>query len=48
MAGLELTFADEECSQALSDDRLVAGMARFEGALAIAAAKAGIVPAGEA
>src|SRR4051794_24039640 len=48
MAGLELTFADEDCSEALSDERLVAGMARFEGALALAAARAGILPASEA
>jgi 3-carboxy-cis,cis-muconate cycloisomerase len=48
MAGLDLTFADEECAQALSDERLLAAMARFEGALATATAKAGLVPQEEA
>jgi 3-carboxy-cis,cis-muconate cycloisomerase len=48
MAGLELTFADEACALALSDEQLLAGMARFEGALALACAKAGLVPAAEA
>ncbi len=44
MAGLELIFADEQCAQALSDERLLAAMARFEGALAIASARAGLLP----
>jgi 3-carboxy-cis,cis-muconate cycloisomerase len=48
MAGLELTFADEACALALSDEQLLAGMARFEGALARACAKTGLVPAAEA
>lgn len=48
MAGLELTFADEACALALSDEQLLAAMARFEGALARACAKAGLVPSAEA
>jgi 3-carboxy-cis,cis-muconate cycloisomerase len=48
VAGLELTFADEACALALSDEQLLAGMARFEGALARACAKIGLVPAAEA
>ena len=45
---LELLFADEPAAQALADDKLLAAMARFEGALARAAAQAGVVPAPEA
>ena len=44
MAGLELIFADEPCAQALSDERLLAAMARFEGALALASASAKLLP----
>ncbi|MGH8670380.1 MAG: lyase family protein, partial [Burkholderiales bacterium] len=45
---LELIFSDERCAQALSDDRYLAALARFEGALALAAAKAGLIPAAHA
>jgi 3-carboxy-cis,cis-muconate cycloisomerase len=48
VAGLELTFADEACVLALSDEQLLGGMARFEGALARACAKTGLVPVAEA
>jgi 3-carboxy-cis,cis-muconate cycloisomerase len=48
MAGLDLTFADEACALALSDEQLLAAMARFEGALARACARTGLVPAAEA
>jgi 3-carboxy-cis,cis-muconate cycloisomerase len=44
MAGLELIFADEACARALSDERLLTAMARFEGALAMASAGANLVP----
>jgi 3-carboxy-cis,cis-muconate cycloisomerase len=44
MAGLELIFADEQCARALSDEQLLAAMARFEGALAIASASANLLP----
>ena len=37
-------FADERCAAALSDERYLAAMARFEGALAAAGARAGLVP----
>lgn len=40
MPGLELIFADERCAEALSEEQLLAAMARFEGALALAAARA--------
>ena len=33
MAGLELTFADEACVEALADEKLLAAMAHFEAAL---------------
>jgi 3-carboxy-cis,cis-muconate cycloisomerase len=45
---LELTFSDERCAAALSDERYLAAMARFEGALASAGARAGLVPAAHA
>jgi 3-carboxy-cis,cis-muconate cycloisomerase len=45
LLSLELTFADERCAEALSDQSFLAAMARFEGALALAAAGAGLVPA---
>jgi 3-carboxy-cis,cis-muconate cycloisomerase len=44
MAGLELIFADEPCARALSDEQLLAAMARFEGALAMASAGANLLP----
>jgi 3-carboxy-cis,cis-muconate cycloisomerase len=44
MAGLELTFSDEACAEALSDEKLLAAMSRFEAALALAGASAGLVP----
>jgi len=48
MAGLELTFADEACAEALADHKLLAAMARFEAALAAASAKAGLVTKADA
>src|SRR5688572_24654428 len=48
MAGLELTYSDETTAAALSDEALLAAMARFESALAKASASAGIVPAADA
>jgi 3-carboxy-cis,cis-muconate cycloisomerase len=45
LLSLELIFADERCAKALSDENLLAGMARFEAALARANARAGVVPA---
>jgi 3-carboxy-cis,cis-muconate cycloisomerase len=48
VAGLELLFADEACAEALSDQALLAAMARFEGALARALAQAGLMPPAEA
>jgi 3-carboxy-cis,cis-muconate cycloisomerase len=48
LLSLELIFSDERCAQALSDQQFLAAMARFEGALAIAAARAGLVPAAHA
>ena len=44
MSELQHAFWDEACAQALSDGKLLAAMARFEGALALASARAGIVP----
>ena len=44
MAGLELIFSDEPCAKALSDECLLAAMARFEGALALASASANLLP----
>src|SRR6185295_13251018 len=48
MQGLELIFADTACAQSLSDERLLAAMARFEAALALAAAQSGLIPTAEA
>ena len=48
LLSLELIFSDERCAQALSDDQFLAAMARFEGALAVASARAGLVPAAHA
>src|SRR6185369_3319258 len=45
---LELTFSDQQCAQALSDERYLAAMARFEGALAAASARSGLFPASHA
>lgn len=45
MTGLELTYSDEACAASLSDEALLAAMARFEGALARAAASCGLIPA---
>lgn len=39
---LELIFSDERCAAALTDEKLLAAMARFEGALAVASARAGL------
>jgi len=44
MAALQHAFWDEGCAAALSDASLLAAMARFEGALALASARAGLVP----
>jgi 3-carboxy-cis,cis-muconate cycloisomerase len=44
MSVLQHAFWDEACADVLSDARLLSAMARFEGALAIASAHAGIVP----
>jgi 3-carboxy-cis,cis-muconate cycloisomerase len=44
MAGLDLIFADEPCAEALSDERLLAAMARFEAALALASAQCQLIP----
>jgi 3-carboxy-cis,cis-muconate cycloisomerase len=48
MAGLALTFADQACAEALADDKLLAAMARFESALALASAQAGLIPEADA
>jgi 3-carboxy-cis,cis-muconate cycloisomerase len=45
MSALHSMFWDEACAQALSDARLLAAMARFEGALAKASVGTGLVPA---
>ena len=45
MSALQHAFWDEDCAEALSDARLLAAMARFEGALAKASVVAGFVPA---
>jgi 3-carboxy-cis,cis-muconate cycloisomerase len=42
---LQTAFWDEDCAQALSDERLLAAMARFESALAKASVAPGLVPA---
>lgn len=42
LLSLELIFCDERCAAALSDDSLLAAMARFEGALARSSARVGI------
>jgi 3-carboxy-cis,cis-muconate cycloisomerase len=45
MLALQHAFWDDACAQALSDEKLLAAMARFEGALARACVGAGLVPA---
>lgn len=45
MSDLQHAFWDEDCARAFADARLLAAMARFEGALALASARAGVVPA---
>jgi adenylosuccinate lyase len=45
---LQHAFWDEDCAETLSDERLLAAMARFEGALAKASVAAGLVPAAAA
>src|SRR5258706_4664490 len=44
MAGLDVIFGEAACSGGLSDEQLLAAMARFEGALAIASAGANLLP----
>ena len=44
MSALQHAFWDEACAQAFTDERLLAAMARFEGALALACTRAGLVP----
>ena len=44
MSELQHAFWDETCAQEFADEKLLAAMARFEGALALACARAGIVP----
>ncbi|MBC7803349.1 MAG: 3-carboxy-cis,cis-muconate cycloisomerase [Candidatus Parcubacteria bacterium] len=44
MSALQHAFWDEACAQALSDDRLLSAMARFEGALALSSARIGVIP----
>jgi 3-carboxy-cis,cis-muconate cycloisomerase len=41
---LQHAFWDKPCAEALTDARLLAAMARFEGALALASVPAGLVP----
>jgi 3-carboxy-cis,cis-muconate cycloisomerase len=45
LLSLDLIFSDERCAQALSDENLLAAMARFEGELAAASAAANVIPA---
>ena len=44
MSSLQLAFWDADCADTLSDERLLAAMSRFEGELARASAKTGLVP----
>lgn len=44
MSLLQHAFWDDACARELSDEKLLAGMARFEGALAKASVAAGLVP----
>jgi 3-carboxy-cis,cis-muconate cycloisomerase len=48
LLSLELLFTDEVCAGLLSDEKLLAAMVRFEGALARARARRGLVPAAQA
>ena len=48
MSELQHAFWDEDCAEEFSDARLLAAMARFEGALAKASVEAGFVPAAAA
>jgi 3-carboxy-cis,cis-muconate cycloisomerase len=48
MSALQHAFWDEACARELSDEKLLAAMARFEGALARACVGAGLVPAAAA
>jgi 3-carboxy-cis,cis-muconate cycloisomerase len=48
LLSLELLFADEACAALLSDEKFLAAMARFEGALASASASHGLIPAAHA
>jgi 3-carboxy-cis,cis-muconate cycloisomerase len=48
LLSLQLIFADERCAKALSDENLLAAMARFESALARAGAHAGCFSHSEA
>jgi 3-carboxy-cis,cis-muconate cycloisomerase len=48
LLSLELTFCDERCAAALTDEHYLAAMVRFEAALAAASARAGIIPANAA
>lgn len=48
LLSLELIFSDERCAAVLSDEQYLAAMARFEGALAVASARAGIYPVSHA
>jgi 3-carboxy-cis,cis-muconate cycloisomerase len=45
MSPLQHAFWDDACARELSDEKLLAAMARFEGALAKASVDAGLVPA---
>ena len=44
MSELQHAFWDETCAREFADEKLLAAMARFEGALALACARAGVVP----
>src|SRR5262245_60489505 len=48
MSPLQQAFWDESCALSLSDEKLLAAMARFEGELAKASVAAGLVPAAPA
>jgi 3-carboxy-cis,cis-muconate cycloisomerase len=48
LLSLALLFADEVCAEATSDERLLAAMAQFEGALARTSARHGLLPAAHA
>jgi 3-carboxy-cis,cis-muconate cycloisomerase len=48
LLSLELLFADEVCAGLLSDEKLLAAMTRFEGALARASSQQGFLPAAHA